>query len=95
MTAAEGERQVVVCSLHGEHYGLPITSVKEIIRYVPPSATAAASGSIQGMIRRYPCARLTAVTWTVSPAPSASVSCSLPRTVRGEVQDTIAPARST
>lgn len=50
MTAAEGERQLVVFSLHGEYYGLPITSVREIIRYVPPSATATASGMIQGMI---------------------------------------------
>ena len=30
--------------------GLPITSVKEIIRYVPPSATATASGEIKGLI---------------------------------------------
>ena len=50
MTAAKGERQLVVFSLHGEHYGLPITTVREIIRYVAPSATAAARGIIQGMI---------------------------------------------
>jgi purine-binding chemotaxis protein CheW len=50
MTAAEVERQLVVFSLHGEYYGLPITTVREIIRYVPPSATAAATGLIQGMI---------------------------------------------
>ncbi len=50
MTAAAGERQVVVFSLHGERYGLPITAVREIIRYVAPSATAAARGVIQGMI---------------------------------------------
>ena len=50
MTAAKGERQLVVFSLHGEHYGLPITTVREIIRYVAPSATAAARGVIQGMI---------------------------------------------
>src|SRR2546423_1584452 len=50
MTAADAQRQLVVFSLHGEHYGLPITSVREIIRYVPPSATATASGVIQGMI---------------------------------------------
>jgi purine-binding chemotaxis protein CheW len=50
MTAAEGERQLVVFSLHGEHYGLPITTVREIIRYVAPSATAAARGIIRGMI---------------------------------------------
>jgi purine-binding chemotaxis protein CheW len=40
----------VVFSLHGEYYGLPIEVVREIIRYVPPSATATASGVIQGMI---------------------------------------------
>jgi len=50
MTAAEVERQVVVFSLHGEQYALPITSVREIIRYTAPTATAAASGPIQGMI---------------------------------------------
>jgi purine-binding chemotaxis protein CheW len=50
VTAAEGERQVVVFSLHGERYGLPITAVREIIRYVAPSATAAARGEIRGMI---------------------------------------------
>lgn len=50
MTAAKGERQLVVFSLHGEYYGLPITTVREIIRYVAPGATAAARGVIQGMI---------------------------------------------
>ncbi len=50
MPASERERQFVVFSLHGEHYGLPITSVREIIRYVPPRATAVASGVIQGLI---------------------------------------------
>jgi chemotaxis signal transduction protein len=50
MTGAERDRQPVVFSLHGEYYGLPITSVSEIIRYVPPSATATASGEIKGMI---------------------------------------------
>jgi purine-binding chemotaxis protein CheW len=50
MTAAGGERQVVVFSLHGEHYGMPITAVREIIRYIAPSAAAAAQGVIQGMI---------------------------------------------
>jgi len=50
MTATDLERQLVVFSLHGEHYALPITSVREIIRYIPPQATATASGVIQGMI---------------------------------------------
>ncbi len=50
MTAAKSERLVVVFSLHGEHYGLPITDVREIIRYVQPGATAAARGAVRGMI---------------------------------------------
>jgi purine-binding chemotaxis protein CheW len=50
MTAAEAERQVVVFSLHGEHYGLPIASVQEIIRYMPPRVTAAARGPVRGLI---------------------------------------------
>jgi purine-binding chemotaxis protein CheW len=50
MTPAQTEEQLVVFSLHGEHYALPITAVQEIIRYTPPGATAAASGLIRGMI---------------------------------------------
>jgi purine-binding chemotaxis protein CheW len=46
----ELERQLVVFRLHGEDYALPITSVREIIRYTTPKATGAASGLIQGMI---------------------------------------------
>lgn len=41
---------MVVFSLLGEPYALPITSVREIIRYTPPGATATASGLIRGMI---------------------------------------------
>lgn len=50
MAAAEAERQVVVFSLGGEYYGLPVTSVREIIRYAAPRATATAQGAIRGMI---------------------------------------------
>jgi purine-binding chemotaxis protein CheW len=50
MAPAAAERQVVVFSLRGEYYGLPITAVREIIRYVAPSATATARGAIRGMI---------------------------------------------
>jgi purine-binding chemotaxis protein CheW len=50
MSSAEAERQVVVFALLGEHYALPISSVREIIRYTPPRATATASGLIRGMI---------------------------------------------
>jgi purine-binding chemotaxis protein CheW len=44
------ERHLVVFSLHGEQYGLPVTAVREIVRYAPPRATAAASGIVVGMI---------------------------------------------
>jgi purine-binding chemotaxis protein CheW len=47
---SESERQLIVFSLHGEHYGLPIASVLEIIRYTPPRVTAAARGLVQGFI---------------------------------------------
>ena len=43
-------RQLIVFSLHGERYGLPIDCVREIIRYTPPAATATARGLIRGMI---------------------------------------------
>ena len=46
----DSEQHLVLFSLHGELYALPVASVREIIRYVAPSATAAASGLIQGMI---------------------------------------------
>ncbi len=46
----ELERQLIVFSLHGERYGLPIADVREIIRYTPPRVTAAARGLIQGLI---------------------------------------------
>jgi purine-binding chemotaxis protein CheW len=44
------ERQLIVFSLHGEHYGLPIGCVREIIRYTPPRVTATARGLIKGLI---------------------------------------------
>jgi purine-binding chemotaxis protein CheW len=47
---SELPRQLIVFSLHGERYGLPIASVREIIRYTPPRVTAAARGLIQGLI---------------------------------------------
>jgi purine-binding chemotaxis protein CheW len=46
----ESERQLIVFSLHGEHYGLPIGAVREIIRYTPPRVTATARGPVRGMI---------------------------------------------
>lgn len=50
MTSSEPERRLVVFSLHGERYGLPVTAVAEIIRYTPPRVTAAARGLVRGMI---------------------------------------------
>ena len=50
MSTSELERQLVVFSMHSEHYALAITSVREIIRYTTPKATGAANGLIQGMI---------------------------------------------
>jgi len=47
---ARDERQLVVFALHDEHYALPITSVREIIRFTPPKAKGAAGGMILGMI---------------------------------------------
>lgn len=47
---ARDERQLVVFALHDEHYALPITSVREIIRFTPPKAKGAAGGVILGMI---------------------------------------------
>ncbi|MGH2916498.1 MAG: chemotaxis protein CheW [Solirubrobacteraceae bacterium] len=43
-------RQLIVFSLHAEQYALPIASVREIIRYVEPQATATAADAIRGMI---------------------------------------------
>jgi purine-binding chemotaxis protein CheW len=43
-------RQVVVFSLGGEQYALPIESVSEIIRHTPPRAVAAADPYTHGVI---------------------------------------------
>jgi purine-binding chemotaxis protein CheW len=47
---AGSERELVVFTLHGERYGVPIETVREIVRYRRPTATAAAAGLIQGLI---------------------------------------------
>ena len=44
------EQQLVIFSLHGEQYGLPVELVAEIIRYTPPTATAAATELVRGLI---------------------------------------------
>jgi len=48
--ASTGTLQLVVFSVHGERYALPITAVREIIRYITPGASGAAAGAVQGMI---------------------------------------------
>ena len=46
----DAERQLVVFTLHGEQFAVPIETVREIVRYTRPTASAAASGLIRGMI---------------------------------------------
>ena len=46
----DGERQLVVFTLHSDQFAVPIETVREIVRYSRPTATAAASGLIRGMI---------------------------------------------
>ena len=46
----DAERQLVVFTLHGEQFAVPIETVREIVRYTRPAASAAASGLIRGMI---------------------------------------------
>ena len=43
-------RQLVVFSMQGEHYALPIMAVREIIRHQPPRSVGAANYLIQGVI---------------------------------------------
>ncbi len=43
-------QQLVVFSLAGEHYGLPITQVQEIIRYQTPRSLPSPLASIRGVI---------------------------------------------
>lgn len=47
---ASVERKLVVFTLHGEQYGVPIETVREIVHHTRPTATAAASGLIRGLI---------------------------------------------
>lgn len=50
MAAGAPPRDLVVFRLHDELYALPLGSVREIIRYTTPMATAAATGLVQGLI---------------------------------------------
>jgi purine-binding chemotaxis protein CheW len=43
-------RQLVVFTLGGEEYALPIRQVQEIIRYTEPRSVAASSGWVRGVI---------------------------------------------
>ena len=44
------DRQLVIFSLGGEEYALPISAVHEIIRYTEPRSVASASGNVRGVI---------------------------------------------
>lgn len=48
--ADEPTQQLVVFSLHGEEYALPITRVQEIIRYTEPRTVASDIAWIKGVI---------------------------------------------
>jgi purine-binding chemotaxis protein CheW len=48
--AGTGLDQLVVFTLGGEPYGLPITRVQEIIRYTPPRSVPDAAFGIRGVI---------------------------------------------
>src|SRR5579875_3419379 len=47
---ARSEHQLVIFTLHGEQYGLPVDVVAEIVRYTAPTATAAATELVRGLI---------------------------------------------
>jgi len=50
-TAAEGQtRQLVVFTLGSEEYGVPITSVQEIIRYTAPRPIPGSPSHVEGVI---------------------------------------------
>lgn len=50
MSTAETARQLVIFSLGGEEYALPITCVQEVIRYAEPRMVASRSAWIRGVI---------------------------------------------
>ncbi len=43
-------RQLVVFAMHGEEYALPISSVREVIRFAPPRSVASGDPSLRGVI---------------------------------------------
>jgi purine-binding chemotaxis protein CheW len=50
MSTEETTRQLVIFSLGGEEYALPITRVQEIIRYTEPRSVASQTPWIRGVI---------------------------------------------
>jgi purine-binding chemotaxis protein CheW len=44
------DQQLVVFSMHDEQYALPITGIREIIRYRPSRSVGAGGGVVQGVI---------------------------------------------
>lgn len=50
MPAATDVRQLVVCALGGEHYGLPIEHVREIVRFTEPRPVASDQAWMLGVI---------------------------------------------
>ena len=50
MTEPIQQRQIVVFTLGGEHYGLPIGEVQEIIRYTEPRSVASQTDWLRGVI---------------------------------------------
>lgn len=49
-TAPQATRQLVVCALGSEHYGLPVEQVREILRYAEPRPVASELPSMRGVI---------------------------------------------
>src|SRR5450631_2300029 len=49
-TTSHQPQQLVVFSMHGEHYALPIVAIREIIRYQRPRAIGSISSLMQGVI---------------------------------------------
>ena len=50
MSAETKARQLVVFTLAGEQYALPIKQVQEIIRYSPPRSAASSDYSVHGVL---------------------------------------------
>jgi purine-binding chemotaxis protein CheW len=50
MSTEEATRQLVIFSLGGEEYALPITRVQEIIRYTEPRSVASRTPWLRGVI---------------------------------------------